>query len=94
MRKCPYCDFNSHQADRFEANGKLPEDAYLAQLLADLDADLPYVAGREIQTAFIGGGTPSLMSENFYYRLMDALREKLTWADNAEITMEANPGTF
>ena len=94
VRKCPYCDFNSHQADRFEKNGELPEDAYLAQLLADLDADMPYVADRPIQTAFIGGGTPSLMSEDFYYRLMDALREKLTWVDNAEITMEANPGTF
>lgn len=94
VRKCPYCDFNSHQADRFETNGQLPEDAYLSQLLADLDADLPYVAGRPIQTAFIGGGTPSLMSEDFYYRLMDALREKLTWVDDAEITMEANPGTF
>jgi oxygen-independent coproporphyrinogen-3 oxidase len=94
VKKCPYCDFNSHQADRFEKEGKLPEDAYLAQLLADLDADLAYVAGRPIQTAFIGGGTPSLMSEDFYYRLMDALRDKLTWVDNAEITMEANPGTF
>lgn len=94
VRKCPYCDFNSHQADRFETNGQLPEDAYLSQLLADLDADLPYVAGRPIQTAFIGGGTPSLMSEDFYYKLMDALREKLTWANHAEITMEANPGTF
>ncbi|MGO3345734.1 MAG: radical SAM family heme chaperone HemW [Marinomonas sp.] len=94
VRKCPYCDFNSHQADRFEENGKLPEAAYLAQLLADLEADLPYIAGRPIQTAFIGGGTPSLMSEDFYYRLMDALRDKLTWVDNAEITMEANPGTF
>ncbi|MBJ7536492.1 radical SAM family heme chaperone HemW [Marinomonas transparens] len=94
VKKCPYCDFNSHQADRFEHQGKLPEEAYLAQLLADLEADLPYVAGRPIQTAFIGGGTPSLMSEDFYYRLMDALREKLAWVDNAEITMEANPGTF
>ncbi|SBS25567.1 Oxygen-independent coproporphyrinogen-III oxidase 1 [Marinomonas spartinae] len=94
VRKCPYCDFNSHQADRFGQDGKLPEKAYLKQLLADLDADLPYVAGRTIQTAFIGGGTPSLMSEDFYYHLMDALKEKLSWADNAEITMEANPGTF
>lgn len=94
VRKCPYCDFNSHQADRFEKDGKLPEEAYLTQLLADLDADMPYVADRPIQTAFIGGGTPSLMSEDFYYRLMDALRDKLTWVDNAEITMEANPGTF
>ena len=94
VKKCPYCDFNSHQADRFGNDGKLPEEAYLQQLLADLDADLPYVAGRPIETAFIGGGTPSLMSEDFYYRLMDALREKLTWVENAEITMEANPGTF
>ncbi|MCV2402115.1 radical SAM family heme chaperone HemW [Marinomonas sp. C2222] len=94
VKKCPYCDFNSHQADRFTHNDKLPEEAYLKQLLADLDADLDYVAGRPIQTAFIGGGTPSLMSEDFYYKLMDALREKLTWVDNTEITMEANPGTF
>ena len=94
VRKCPYCDFNSHQADRFEDQGKLPEQAYLDQLLADLEVDLPYVANRPIQTAFIGGGTPSLMSADFYYRLMNALREKLTWVDNAEITMEANPGTF
>ncbi|WP_425642371.1 radical SAM family heme chaperone HemW [Marinomonas gallaica] len=94
VRKCPYCDFNSHQADRFEENGQLPEQAYLDQLLADLDVDLAYVAGRPIQTAFIGGGTPSLMSADFYYQLFDALREKLDWVDGAEITMEANPGTF
>ncbi|ADZ93240.1 radical SAM family heme chaperone HemW [Marinomonas mediterranea] len=94
VRKCPYCDFNSHQADRFEENGKLPEDAYLDQLLADLEVDLPYVANRPIQTAFIGGGTPSLMSPDFYYRLMEALKSKLAWVDDAEITMEANPGTF
>ncbi|GAB3486598.1 radical SAM family heme chaperone HemW [Marinomonas epiphytica] len=94
VKKCPYCDFNSHQADRFENQGKLPEEAYLAQLLADLEVDLPYVANRPIQTAFIGGGTPSLMSEDFYYQLMSKLREKLTWVEDAEITMEANPGTF
>lgn len=94
VKKCPYCDFNSHQADRFTHNEQLPEEAYLQQLLADLDADLDYVAGRPIQTTFIGGGTPSLMSEGFYYKLMDALKKKLTWVDNAEITMEANPGTF
>lgn len=94
VKKCPYCDFNSHQADRFHQNDQLPEEAYLQQLLADLDEDMAYVADRPIQTAFIGGGTPSLMSEDFYYRLMDALRSKLTWAEQAEITMEANPGTF
>lgn len=94
VKKCPYCDFNSHQADRFEHQGKLPEEAYFQQLLFDLDADLPYVAERPIQSVFIGGGTPSLMSEDFYYRLMAALQDKLTFKDNAEITMEANPGTF
>lgn len=94
VRKCPYCDFNSHQADRFETDGQLPEQAYLEQLLADLEVDLPYVADRPIQTAFIGGGTPSLMSEDFYYQLFDQLNHKLTWAADAEITMEANPGTF
>ncbi|SBS35808.1 Oxygen-independent coproporphyrinogen-III oxidase 1 [Marinomonas aquimarina] len=94
VRKCPYCDFNSHQADRFEEHGKLPEQAYLDQLMADLEVDLPYVAGRPIETAFIGGGTPSLMSADFYYQLFDRLRDKLNWVENAEITMEANPGTF
>lgn len=94
VRKCPYCDFNSHQADRFEDQGKLPEQAYLDQLIADLEVDLPYVADRPIQTAFIGGGTPSLMSADFYYQLFDHLREKLNWVEDAEITMEANPGTF
>ena len=66
VRKCPYCDFNSHQADRFEEEGKLPEEAYLAQLFADLEVDLAYVQGRQIQSMFIGGGTPSLMSADFY----------------------------
>ncbi|CUB06113.1 radical SAM family heme chaperone HemW [Marinomonas fungiae] len=94
VRKCPYCDFNSHQADRFEEHGKLPEQAYLDQLIADLEVDLPFVAGRPIQTAFIGGGTPSLMSADFYYQLFERLRGKLNWVDHAEITMEANPGTF
>ncbi|BFM50236.1 radical SAM family heme chaperone HemW [Marinomonas sp. THO17] len=94
VKKCPYCDFNSHQADRFHQKGQLPEEAYLQQLLADLDEDMAYVANRPIQTAFIGGGTPSLMSEDFYYQLMDALRSKLSWVEQAEITMEANPGTF
>lgn len=94
VRKCPYCDFNSHQADRFEEQGKLPEQAYLKQLLADLDVDLAYVAGRPIETVFIGGGTPSLMSADFYYQLFAALKSKLVFSPNAEITMEANPGTF
>ena len=94
VRKCPYCDFNSHQADRFEEHGKLPEQAYLDQLIADLEVDLPFVAGRPIQTAFIGAGIPSLTSADFYYQLFERLRGKLNWVDHAEITMEANPGTF
>ncbi len=94
VRKCPYCDFNSYQADRFKQDNKLPEEIYLKQLLADLDADLHYTANRPIQTAFIGGGTPNLMSEDFYYQLMDTLRKKLSWVDHAEITMEVNPGNF
>ena len=94
VRKCPYCDFNSHQADRFEDEGKLPEAAYLKQLLADLDVDLAYVQGRQIQSMFIGGGTPSLMSADFYYQLMDGLRQRLDFIPDAEMTMEAKPGTF
>ena len=94
VRKCPYCDFNSHQADRFTNDGELPEQAYLNQLVADLKNDLHYVQGRSIQSIFIGGGTPSLMSADFYYQLMDIIRQELTLIDDAEITMEANPGTF
>ena len=94
VRKCPYCDFNSHQADRFETNGELPEDAYLAKLLADLDEDLLYVANRPIQSIFIGGGTPSLMSAAFYYQLITQLDARLSFVTDIEITMEANPGTF
>jgi len=94
VRKCPYCDFNSHQADRFEEEGKLPEAAYLKQLFADLEVDLAYVQGRQIQSMFIGGGTPSLMSADFYYQLMSGLKQRLDFVPDAEITMEANPGTF
>lgn len=102
VKKCPYCDFNSHQADRFTvtnttaagAHNRLPEQDYLKQLLADLTVDLPYVQQRPIQSIFIGGGTPSLMSADFYYQLMEALQQKLIFSDEIEITMEANPGTF
>jgi len=99
VKKCPYCDFNSHQADRFtkkvgEEKSQLPEQAYLDQLLADLATDLPYIQGRSIQSVFIGGGTPSLMSADFYYQLMEKLQKTLSFVDHAEITMEANPGTF
>lgn len=94
VKKCPYCDFNSHQADRFEEQGKLPEEAYLTQLLADLDQDLSFAYGRKLQSIFIGGGTPSLMSAHFYERLLTQVEQKIPFVDNIEITMEANPGTF
>ncbi|MGO1463556.1 MAG: radical SAM family heme chaperone HemW [Marinobacter sp.] len=89
VRKCPYCDFNSHAVQN-----EIPEQAYLSALLEDLDQDLALASGRTVETVFIGGGTPSLMSGNFYHRLFDGLRKRLTFADDAEITLEANPGTL
>ncbi|MGD2056118.1 MAG: radical SAM family heme chaperone HemW [Gammaproteobacteria bacterium] len=88
IRKCPYCDFNSH-----EARGPLPEDGYLAALLADLDQDLAAVKGRSVETVFLGGGTPSLFSPDTIDRLLGAIRARLTLRPDAEITLEANPGT-
>lgn len=90
VRKCPYCDFNSHGVGH---GAELPERAYLAALLADLDADLPLAQGRELISVFIGGGTPSLMSPWFYDRFFTALAERLPLARDIEITLEANPGT-
>ncbi len=89
VRKCPYCDFNSH-----EAGGALPESAYLDALRADLEQSLPLVWGRKIVSVFIGGGTPSLMSAQGLDRLMSDIRSLLALEAGAEITMEANPGTF
>jgi putative oxygen-independent coproporphyrinogen III oxidase len=89
VRKCPYCDFNSH-----EASGAVPEQAYLDALRADLESALPLIWGRKIQTIFIGGGTPSLMSAAGLERLMSDVRTLLPLALDAEVTMEANPGTF
>jgi putative oxygen-independent coproporphyrinogen III oxidase len=89
VRKCPYCDFNSH-----ESNGPIPEADYLDALRADLEASLPLIWGRKIQTVFIGGGTPSLISAAGLERLMSDVRTLLPLALDAEVTMEANPGTF
>jgi oxygen-independent coproporphyrinogen-3 oxidase len=89
VRKCPYCDFNSH-----ESNGPVPEQAYLDALRADLEQSLPLIWGRKIHTMFIGGGTPSLMSAAALDRLLSDVRTLLPLEINAEITMEANPGTF
>lgn len=89
VRKCPYCDFNSH-----EAGSELPEQAYLDAVRADLEQSLPLVWGRKIVSVFIGGGTPSLMSAQGLDRLMSDIRSLLPLEAGAEITMEANPGTF
>jgi oxygen-independent coproporphyrinogen-3 oxidase len=89
VRKCPYCDFNSHAI-----RGEIPEDAYLAAMLEDLDQDLALVRERPIESVFIGGGTPSLMSGGFYQKLFEQLRQRLTFSPDAEITLEANPGTL
>lgn len=89
VRKCPYCDFNSH-----EAKGALPEQEYLDAVRLDLEQSLPLIWGRKIHTVFIGGGTPSLMSAAGLDRLMSDLRTLLPLELDAEITMEANPGTF
>ena len=88
VQKCPYCDFNSHAL-----KGEVPHDDYVAHLLADLDADVPYAQGREVKTIFIGGGTPSLLSGPAMQTLLDGVRARLNLAADAEITMEANPGT-
>ncbi|QYF92065.1 radical SAM family heme chaperone HemW [Massilia sp. PAMC28688] len=89
VRKCPYCDFNSH-----EARGEFPEEEYLAAVRLDLEQSLPLIWGRKIYTIFIGGGTPSLMSAKGLDRLMSDVRTLLPLDGACEITMEANPGTF
>ena len=89
VRKCPYCDFNSHQA-----NAEVPEKKYIQALLADLESELPNIWGRAIHSVFIGGGTPSLFSAQAIDQLLRGLRERLPLRPNIEISMEANPGTF
>ncbi|WP_407703998.1 radical SAM family heme chaperone HemW [Zeimonas arvi] len=91
IRKCPYCDFNSHE---FRDGDSPPEDRYVDALIADLESALPSVWGRSVQTVFIGGGTPSLFSPEAIERLLAAVRARLRLAPGAEVTMEANPGTF
>ena len=90
LKKCPYCDFNSHQASA----GALPEARYLDALVADLDAALPQVWGRRVVSVFIGGGTPSLFSPASIDRLLADIRARLPLEPGCEITLEANPGTF
>ena len=88
VRKCPYCDFNSHVH-----KGALPETEYVAALLDDLEADLPLVGRRRVESIFIGGGTPSLFSAEGIGSLLDGVRARLELAPGAEVTLEANPGT-
>jgi len=87
VRKCPYCDFNSHES----ADGKIPEKAYLKALLADLEQNLP--KERQIISIFFGGGTPSLLSAEGIQHLLKELHARLAWSSEIEITLEANPGT-
>lgn len=88
VRKCPYCDFNSHALKT-----SLPEREYVDALLRDLDLDLPRVSGRRIETVFFGGGTPSLFSPQAIARLLEETRRRIAFAADIEITLEANPGT-
>lgn len=89
VRKCPYCDFNSH-AQR----GELPEAEYIQCLLDDLQEEQHFAQGRTIQTIFIGGGTPSLFSADSFKKLLDQIDQIIPIDKDAEITLEANPGTF
>ncbi|MEE1948111.1 radical SAM family heme chaperone HemW [Pseudomonas alcaligenes] len=89
VRKCPYCDFNSHAA-----GPSLPEEEYVDALLADLDRDLGHVHGRELTSIFFGGGTPSLFSAKALGRLLQGVQQRVPFASDIEITLEANPGTF
>jgi len=89
LKKCPYCDFNSH-----EAKGEPPHARYLDALRADLEAALPFVWGRRIHSVFIGGGTPSLFAPEHIDRLLGDIRSLLPLEAGCEVTLEANPGTF
>ncbi len=90
IKKCPYCDFNSHEMAPFQ----MPEQRYLDALMADLEAALPLIWGRTVHSIFIGGGTPSLFSPQAIDRLLGDLRARLRLEPDCEITLEANPGTF
>lgn len=89
VRKCPYCDFNSHAA-----GPTLPEEEYVDALLADLDIDVQHAHGRPLSSIFFGGGTPSLFSDRALGRLLEGVERRIAFAPDIEITLEANPGTF
>lgn len=99
IRKCPYCDFNSHEwrGETQSASGPhvLPtQERYLGALMADLEAALPSIWGRTVHSVFLGGGTPSLFSPDAIHRLLSDLRAQLRLAADCEVTLEANPGTY
>lgn len=87
VRKCPYCDFNSHTEENFQ------EAAYVQQLLADLEHDLPFVQGRALRSIFFGGGTPSIFSAQAIAAILQGVQQRIRFAEGIEITLEANPGT-
>jgi len=89
LKKCPYCDFNSHAFEK-----SFPENEYKKALLNDLENDLAYVQGRTLQSIFIGGGTPSLFSPESYAQLLSTIQSAIPFSEDMEITLEANPGTF
>jgi putative oxygen-independent coproporphyrinogen III oxidase len=89
VRKCPYCDFNSHQL-----KSAVPDGGYIDALIRDFDTELSRVQGRRIDTVFFGGGTPSLFQPEDFDLLLAALRQRAEFADDVEVTMEANPGTI
>src|SRR5262245_4269186 len=88
VRKCPYCDFNSHVRPE-----RLPEADYVVALFADLDGDLDLASGRTVSSVFFGGGTPSLFSVDAIATVIEGLAMRLAFTADAEVTMEANPGT-
>lgn len=89
VRKCPYCDFNSHALDP----GQIPETAYLTRLFEDLEQDAPLAQGRPLCSVFFGGGTPSLLSPSAIGQILTELERRIGFSDECEITLEANPGT-
>jgi putative oxygen-independent coproporphyrinogen III oxidase len=89
VRKCPYCDFNSHQL-----KSAAPDASYIDALIRDFDLELPRLQGRRIDTVFFGGGTPSLFQPEDFSRLLGALRRRIAFVDEVEVTLEANPGTI
>jgi oxygen-independent coproporphyrinogen-3 oxidase len=94
LKKCPYCDFNSHAVRGSLEGDGLPQRRYVDALVADLEASLPFVWGRRVHTIFLGGGTPSLFAPEEIERLLGSIRARLPLEPGCEVTLEANPGTF